>query len=196
VAAEGVTSADEEQQQVANSTGSRDANWEAQLVRLAAYKAAHGDCSVPQNWAEDPRLGRWVNTQRRSKAKPNEGMTAAREAKLDDLGFAWVSSRARGCNGSESKMSWCDSCAISNLPHEMDHNRCWLCILARDDLKLDGSYDALDRPAKKAAKWRPVKVKELDLGGRGVKVHYTSEPTHYAAAADPQIDREVSYASL
>jgi hypothetical protein len=24
-----------------------DAHWEAQLARLAAYKAAHGDCSVP-----------------------------------------------------------------------------------------------------------------------------------------------------
>jgi hypothetical protein len=32
--------------------------WEAQFARLVAYKAAHGDCSVPiKGWAEDPRLG-------------------------------------------------------------------------------------------------------------------------------------------
>ena len=185
--------------------------WEAHLARLAAYKAAHGDCNVPVCWAEDPQLGSWVNRQRYAPS----GMTAARVAKLDALGFenrarpGMAAGATRNAettlgtpagmarpHGSESKMSWCDSCAISNLPDEMPHNRCWLCILARDDLKLDGPYDALDRPAKKAAKWRPVKVKELDLGGRGVKVHYTSEPTHYAAAADPQIDREVSYASL
>jgi hypothetical protein len=33
------------------------AAWEAQLARLAAYKAEHGDCNVPQRWAEDPQLG-------------------------------------------------------------------------------------------------------------------------------------------
>jgi hypothetical protein len=41
-----------------------EAAWEAQLARLAAYKAAHGDCSVPSLLAEDPRLGTWVNKQR------------------------------------------------------------------------------------------------------------------------------------
>jgi hypothetical protein len=38
--------------------------WEAQLARLAAYKAARGDCNVPKGWPEDPRLGTWVNAQR------------------------------------------------------------------------------------------------------------------------------------
>ena len=38
--------------------------WEAQLARLVAYKAAHGDCNVPKRWAEDPRLATWVTTQR------------------------------------------------------------------------------------------------------------------------------------
>ena len=39
--------------------------WEAPLAKLArAYKAALGDCSVPQDWAEDPRLGMWVRDQR------------------------------------------------------------------------------------------------------------------------------------
>ena len=65
-----------------------EAEWEAQLARLAAYKAEHGDCSVPRGWAEDPRLGNWVNIQRVRKQKldrgePGKGMTAARAAKLD-----------------------------------------------------------------------------------------------------------------
>jgi hypothetical protein len=75
-----------------------DAAWEAQFARLAAYKAAHGDCNVAQGWPEDPRLGNWVSRQQKCKKKldrgepsePSEGMTAARVAKLDALGFAWA----------------------------------------------------------------------------------------------------------
>jgi hypothetical protein len=71
-----------------------DAAWEAQLVRLAAYKAEHGDCRVPRGWAEDPQLGNWVSMQRHLKRKldrgePSEGMTAEWVARLTALGFVW-----------------------------------------------------------------------------------------------------------
>jgi hypothetical protein len=64
------------------------------LARLAAYKEAHGDCSVPQRWAEDPILGQWVSNQRKCKRKldrgdPSPRITAERAAKLEALGFAW-----------------------------------------------------------------------------------------------------------
>jgi hypothetical protein len=70
------------------------AAWEAQLARLVGYKAGHGDCKVPQRWAEDPALGEWVSTQRKCKRKldrgePGQGMTAERAARLTALGFAW-----------------------------------------------------------------------------------------------------------
>jgi hypothetical protein len=69
--------------------------WEAQLARLAAYKAAHGDCNVPKRWAEDLRLGRWVDSQRTGKkaldrGEDSRGMTSERAARLEALGFAWV----------------------------------------------------------------------------------------------------------
>ena len=59
---------------------------------MVAYKAGHDDCNVPQRWAEDPRLGRWVNIQRALKRKLDrgeygEGMTAERAARLEALGF-------------------------------------------------------------------------------------------------------------
>ena len=71
-----------------------EVQWEVQLARLAAYKAARGDCSVPQQWAEDPKLGRWVNGQRQYKkmldrGEPCKGMTAERVARLTALGLAW-----------------------------------------------------------------------------------------------------------
>jgi hypothetical protein len=75
-----------------------EAKWEAQLARLAAYKAAHGDCNVPRGWAEDPVLGRWVSDQRaykkaldrrRGTLHHTPWMTAARASELEALGFVW-----------------------------------------------------------------------------------------------------------
>ena len=72
--------------------------WAAQLARLAAYKVAHGICSVPQRWPEDPRLGKWVTTQQKLKRKldrreRSDGMAGERAAKLTALGFAWAPPR-------------------------------------------------------------------------------------------------------
>jgi hypothetical protein len=68
------------------------------LAKLKEYKRAHGDCNVPQRWAADPRLGRWVTTQRQGRRnldrdeprQQRNGMTATRAAKLDALGFVWA----------------------------------------------------------------------------------------------------------
>jgi hypothetical protein len=62
------------------------------------YKRRHGDCNVPRCWAVDAQLGKWVGNQRtRKKAldrgEPSKGMTAARAAKLEALGFAWAPRR-------------------------------------------------------------------------------------------------------
>ena len=38
--------------------------WETMFTALVAYKAAVGNCDVPQTWQENPKLGNWVVTQR------------------------------------------------------------------------------------------------------------------------------------
>jgi hypothetical protein len=91
-------------------TANREAEWETQLARLAAYDAAHGDCSVPHGWAEGPRLATWANKQRTGKRKldrgdPSDGMTAARAAQLDALGFEW--NPRRGLNMSKGSAQSC-----------------------------------------------------------------------------------------
>jgi hypothetical protein len=82
-----------------------DAGWKTQLAKLKDYKRRWGSCNVPNCWAADPQLGNWVSSQRHGKKKldrgePSKGMTAARAAKLEPLGFAWVGvtavSRFRG----------------------------------------------------------------------------------------------------
>jgi hypothetical protein len=75
-----------------------DAGWEAQLAKLTAYKRKCGNCNVPQRWAEDMPLGRWVATQRQCKrqldrGEPSKIMTAPRAAKLHALGFDWAPPR-------------------------------------------------------------------------------------------------------
>ena len=54
----------------------------------------HGDCNVPEHWAEDPPLGNLVHKQRTLKkqldrGKPGVGMTVERVARMTALGFAW-----------------------------------------------------------------------------------------------------------
>ena len=39
--------------------------WEAMLAKLAAFKAEHGHCRVPCKHPPDPKLGRWVASQRK-----------------------------------------------------------------------------------------------------------------------------------
>jgi hypothetical protein len=53
---------------------------------------------VPSGWVEDPKLGKWVVKQRQFKQRqfkqkldrgePSDGMTTARAAKLEALGFS------------------------------------------------------------------------------------------------------------
>ena len=70
---------------------------------------AHGNCSVPYDWAEDKQLGSWVSKQRTLKHKldrgePSQGMTAERAARLDALGFAW--DRAWGSTSRSGDVGW------------------------------------------------------------------------------------------
>ena len=70
-----------------------EAAWEAQLVRMTTYRAAHGDCDVPNRYANDRPLGTWVAVQRTRKkldcGEPCEGMTLERAARLAALGLVW-----------------------------------------------------------------------------------------------------------
>ncbi|KAJ1459451.1 helicase associated domain-containing protein, partial [Pelagophyceae sp. CCMP2097] len=63
--------------------------WDAQYLRLADYRAAAGDCRVPQGLltANGARLGAWTATQR-STAKAGK-LSPDRLERLDAVGFVW-----------------------------------------------------------------------------------------------------------
>ena len=45
------------------------AHWMEMYKKLVAYEKKYGSTCVPQRWKEDPKLGRWVNTQRQAYSK-------------------------------------------------------------------------------------------------------------------------------
>jgi hypothetical protein len=62
-----------------------DAVWEQRFIELTRYKKRFGHCNVPKDWAENPKLGAWVDNQRTRKGK----LASLRKARLDALGFDW-----------------------------------------------------------------------------------------------------------
>ena len=67
--------------------------WLRRYNELITFKQHHRHCNVPQTYAQNKPLGRWVQTQRnqyrfKCKGKPSS-MTADRQAALEKIGFEW-----------------------------------------------------------------------------------------------------------
>ena len=61
--------------------------WEKRYEELCQYRDAHHHCNVPDEWAQNPQLGRWVHKQRQNYKK---GMLAPdRITMLESIGFTW-----------------------------------------------------------------------------------------------------------
>jgi len=61
--------------------------------KLEEYKRKHGNCLVPQNFLQDPKLGRWVDKQRHSYKCRQENrpapLTGIQIKQLESIGFVW-----------------------------------------------------------------------------------------------------------
>jgi len=70
-----------------------DQGWEIQFKALRAYQLAEGNCKVPARCKTNPKLGRWVMTQRRQFTLLMQGLpsalTAERIRRLESTGFTW-----------------------------------------------------------------------------------------------------------
>jgi hypothetical protein len=64
-----------------------DESWEEKFAALTAYKQVHGDCNVPWQWKNDPKLGTWCDHQRRG--YKNDKLSADHVKRLEQLGFVW-----------------------------------------------------------------------------------------------------------
>ena len=64
-----------------------ESSWEMKFDALKEYKKNHGNCNVPQGWAENKQLGRWVGRQR--EAYQDKKLSNDRVRRLKDIGFVW-----------------------------------------------------------------------------------------------------------
>ena len=62
-------------------------SWDERYGQLIAYKQLHGDCNVPQRWADNLELGIWCSNQRQL-YKANT-LSPDRITRLEQLGFVW-----------------------------------------------------------------------------------------------------------
>jgi hypothetical protein len=60
---------------------------EVRYAELLHYKQAHGNCDVPSEWKENPKLGGWVAGQRHLKKRGK--LSQERERLLNEIGFIW-----------------------------------------------------------------------------------------------------------
>ena len=61
--------------------------WEKRFTELLEFKKTYDHCDVPKDWSENPKIGTWVNNQRRNKKKGI--LSAERIRRLDEVGFLW-----------------------------------------------------------------------------------------------------------
>ena len=61
--------------------------WRTHYLALLGYRDRFGHCRVPQNWPENRKLAKWVQTQRVRRQRNK--MSAERIAMLDRAGFEW-----------------------------------------------------------------------------------------------------------
>ena len=66
--------------------------WEEMFAALVRYRRMHGDCAVPLTWSENPRLARWVWSQRR--LKNDDKLSERRIKRLEHLDFIWSAEAA------------------------------------------------------------------------------------------------------
>jgi Fe2+ transport system protein FeoA len=65
----------------------KEGYWEKMFLELAAYKDACGDCVVPKDFPQNPKLSTWVGVQR---TMEKEGkLPPERRQRLEALGFVW-----------------------------------------------------------------------------------------------------------
>eukprot|EP00985_Skeletonema_marinoi_P026725 scaffold20968_cov120-Skeletonema_marinoi.AAC.4 len=57
------------------------------LQQLKQYKDKHGNTLVPQNYPDNPQLGKWVDKQRQN--RQNNKLATERIDKLNEIDFVW-----------------------------------------------------------------------------------------------------------
>ena len=118
---------------------------------LAEYKRVHGDCCVPYDWPDNPRLAAWISWQRHVR-KANRMEQDCIE-QLDKLGFVWDHLEYRW----EAQYS-----ALAKFRKEYGH--CRVSTLSETHAAL-GNWVHTQRQRKKQDKLSAERIRRLNMLG-------------------------------
>jgi len=130
-------------------------SWEARYAELLRYKQAHGNCDVPNRWKEDPKLGKWVSSQRLLKQQGE--LSRERMWMLEEIGFNW-GIRSRG-----AIKPW-EARYAELLRYKQAHGNCDVPNRWKEDPKL-GKWVSIQRQLKQQGKLSQERMRKLEEMG-------------------------------
>jgi len=123
--------------------------WQAMYATLVAYKKEHGNCDVPCDWSDSPRLGQWVHwvrdVRKRHRLKPD------RIQQLDALGFTW----------DQHATQW-ESMYAALAGYQKVHGHCNVSTLSKTRL---GFWVKRQVDSRKAGRLSDERIRRLDMLG-------------------------------
>lgn len=134
--------------------------WGRRYAQLVEFKRVNGHCNVPQRYAANVELGRWVKDQRTFKVKGK--LSEERISLLEDIGFQW---RLKCHDDFWQKM--CEDLKV----FKTTNGHCDVSMSNADNIQLARWADRIRR-SKRTGKISQERIKQLDeLGfswsGRG-----------------------------
>ncbi len=125
--------------------------WDEFFAALESYKLQHGDCNVPREGADNPKLGKWCAHQRTAYQKGK--LTVERIKRLEELGFSW--------NTLDS--NW-ESMFAALVNYKEIHGTAYVRSKSKDDFDL-AQWCTRQRKKYKDSQLSPNQVKQLeDIG--------------------------------
>mmetsp|Transcript_17202 Transcript_17202/g.35492 ORF Transcript_17202/g.35492 Transcript_17202/m.35492 type:complete len:243 (+) Transcript_17202:207-935(+) len=99
--------------------------WKSKYRELREYRIFHGDCLVPRQYKENPKLGRWISNERTyyNNAKPGKKGTKTapeRQFQLERIGFSWGKKYPSPLSWAEmydKVVEWREKTGNCNIPH-------------------------------------------------------------------------------
>jgi hypothetical protein len=148
-----VTQAPPPPSKVGNARVDLKSLWGRRYGQLVEFKEAHGHCNVPQRYAANVELGRWVKDQRTFKVKGK--ISQERIELLEEIGFQWKIK----CHDD----FWEKMCADLTA-YKKANGHCNVSMSNTDNIQLARWVDR-NRRARKNGKISEEKIQQLnDLG--------------------------------
>lgn len=151
--------------------------WDERYQELVEFKAKNGHCDVPVVYPENSKLG-WFTKNMRTQRKAG-ALSAERIAKLDAVGFAWVSTRKatppQNRNGIQEPVTSAWKKSFDELvAYRTAHGNCDVAVKWKENPQL-GGWAAAQRALKKSGKLHPERERLLNEIGFDWRADHNKE---------------------